>query len=88
MMEASEDINDTVPNCEALVDANSSVLAEIAGQGVTVTDVSVTGTSAFLTGQVEGDGVSRFVNIGEPETVKLVEEGGTWKLDSLPDVAP
>ena len=49
-LEANGDINDTVPTCVDLVDANSSSVAEAAASEPEVTDIAVTGDTARVTG--------------------------------------
>ena len=84
---ANDDINDVVPTCEKLVDANASSVKEIAGPEPTITSVTVNGDKATVTGELAGSGQRRFVTLGQPITIALVQEGGQWKLASLPPVS-
>ena len=84
-LEANGDINDTVPTCADLVEANSSSVAEAAAAEPEITDIAVTGNTARVTGELGGSGPKRFVELGAPVIVGFTNEDGTWKLDELPD---
>lgn len=83
-LEANDDINDVVPTCADLVDANATSVKEIAGPEPMITSVTVNGTTATVTGELGGTGQRRFVTLGKPTTIELVQEDGQWKLAALP----
>ncbi|HEX6117271.1 MAG TPA: hypothetical protein VFY99_09230 [Solirubrobacterales bacterium] len=84
-LEANGDIDDTVPTCADLVEANASSVAAAAATEPRIADIAVTGDTARVTGELGGSGSKRFVELGEPVIVGFANEGGTWKLDELPD---
>jgi hypothetical protein len=84
-LEANGDINRRVPTCTDLVEAGSASVEEVAAAEPEITEIAVTGGTARVTAELPGTGSKRFVDLGEPVVVGFTDEGGTWKLDELPD---